>query len=386
MSLSEKMAVLRRSMNAVPCTQDGDEAKRAQPPLAPSLRHVAPAPAPAPARAPAFNAYEAATRHLRSERIRPSIGDAYRRPSRCLAQVAPRSGGATHVQSPARQAARTRSRLVIDKSPAFALKPAAASSPPRACPACTFVQQGAHSLQCEMCSALLEEVTEVVPSSTPGRLTPEPDDDGGNATSGKCSGQGQRFMFGGALLGIADEEKEEEVVVAEKAEAEAADTPSEDDADMGAPSHDAREGEGGEDATTSWAPRLTKPAHSCTPSLAELEQLSPEELSQVEGFSVSRAGVGSIRWLSAVDLTGVDLDAAVSLEKAFVSVYEREEDEGVAKPKRGEKLNGPCVCTLHGVLNKDPAKVERRTNKMPGATFLSYSPRTGDWVFETEGW
>jgi len=214
-----------------------------------------------------------------------------------------------------------------------------------------------------------------MPSSSSGRLTPEPNDDGGSsATNGKCVGQGQGFTFGGAGRGVAG--------LGEEALTE---TPSEDDADADAgvstheAHHDGRK-------TSSWAPRLSKPAYSCTPSLAELERMSPEELSHVEGFSVSRAGVGSIRWLGPVDLNGVDLGKDVSLEPAFVSVYESEEDGGMVKPKRGEKLNVPCVCTLHGVMGKDPAKVERKTNAMNGATFLSYSPRTGDWAFETDGW
>ena len=67
-----------------------------------------------------------------------------------------------------------------------------------------------------------------------------------------------------------------------------------------------------------------------------------------------------------------------------------------SKPPRGEKLNVPATVTMHGIFPKAgssaqrvrayPAKVESRTNALQGATFLSYSLSTGDWVFATEGW
>ena len=170
--------------------------------------------------------------------------------------------------------------------------------------------------------------------------------------------------------------------------------------------------------SVSWAPKLSKAGYYTTPSLEELNGYSANELSNVEGFSITRSGVGTIRWNGPVDLAGVDLDRTVVLEQGYASVYDdcEEGESGVdgesdpywgeeelkekvtrfSKPPRGEKLNVPATVTMHGIFPKAgssaqrvrayPAKVESRTNALQGATFLSYSLSTGDWVFATEGW
>jgi len=186
---------------------------------------------------------------------------------------------------------------------------------------------------------------------------------------------------------------------------------SEDDADSSSPKPGPR-------VVALCPPKLSKAGYYTTPSLKELEGYSLNELSRVEGFSVTRSGIGSIRWTGPVDLIGADLDAHVLLEQGYVSVYEDLEVDGegedkdgvkvhqqggeplskpLAKPSRGEKLNCPAVVTLHGIFPKPgasaqrvrdfPSKVESKTNALPGASFLSYDPSTGDWVFRvTEGW
>ena len=208
---------------------------------------------------------------------------------------------------------------------------------------------------------------------------------------------------------------------------------SEDDADQSASPPPAKPSV----HVASWAPKLSKAGYYTTPSLSELNGYSVDELSQVEGFSITRSGVGTIRWTEPVDLVGADLDRTVVLEQGVASVYdcfegggesesraaprepqsprepqwgdseggsekEPKEPRSVAcmdmftKPPRGEKLNVPATVTMHGIFPKPgtspqrvrayPTKVAAKTNALPGATFLSYSLATGDWVFATEGW
>lgn len=72
-------------------------------------------------------------------------------------------------------------------------------------------------------------------------------------------------------------------------------------------------------------PILTNPKRILIPSLAELKELSEEELGHVEKASIKEPGIGCIEWEEPVDLRGLDLDTLISfdVEDGYPSVTVR---------------------------------------------------------------
>ena len=154
-----------------------------------------------------------------------------------------------------------------------------------------------------------------------------------------------------------------------------------------------------------------------SPPLPELRALAarPGGLAAVEGFTVGKAGVGSIRWLGAVDVAGLDLDRLVRFGERTVHVYG---DPSVPKPPVGTSLNtaavrargispllhlpprarirsdsllaapaAPQEITLVGIFpreGRDPAKLLRLLQTRPGTSFVSYDAETGTWRFQVD--
>lgn len=111
-----------------------------------------------------------------------------------------------------------------------------------------------------------------------------------------------------------------------------------------------------------------------------------------DALTVTRANVGSVRWMEPVDLrhlAGADISKVVRIERGAVIVYD--EDCGVPAPMSGEGLKKRVEVTLWGCLpRKRPEcplarerygdKVVKQTRTM-GAELLEYSAVTGTWRF-----
>lgn len=73
---------------------------------------------------------------------------------------------------------------------------------------------------------------------------------------------------------------------------------------------------------------------------------------QVSNLTISRPGVGQVRWVVPIDVRGLgSLAEVVSLEPGEVSLY----PDASAKPPPGSGLNQPAEVTLYGVYKKDKA-------------------------------
>ena len=140
---------------------------------------------------------------------------------------------------------------------------------------------------------------------------------------------------------------------------------------------------------------LAAAGYSIEPSLRQLQALAaadPAALAAVEGFTLTRRGVGSLRWLAPVDVRGLDLEAVARIDAGEVAVY-----TDAPKPPVGEGLNTACEVTLLGVHKRkggavvtDAAAVagfEKRLRRYcaeAGAEFVAYKPDGGVWRFRVE--
>jgi len=121
------------------------------------------------------------------------------------------------------------------------------------------------------------------------------------------------------------------------------------------------------------------------PSQDELDQLAPSELRAIEGFRVGREGFGEIQWLEEVDLRGLDIMDAVSIEQDAVNVYDSE-NWGSQKPSVGHGLNTRAMVTLEGVVSPDEESQDfvallKSSIEETGAEFESYDKATSKLMF-----
>ena len=141
-------------------------------------------------------------------------------------------------------------------------------------------------------------------------------------------------------------------------------------------------------------PILTKEEYECKPPLSELMNYTEVDLATVPRFSVIRPGYGMVEWVGQVDVRGVDIDRAVVIEKAEVSVYEADESDGT-KPPEGTKLNRAATVSLFDVFPKNgPQSNEeefqrfedrlQKSARTTGSEFVSYDRKTGLWVFKVQ--
>ena len=131
------------------------------------------------------------------------------------------------------------------------------------------------------------------------------------------------------------------------------------------------------------------PEYQIFPSLEELKKVEQDRdfryLQNVPDFTIKNA-FGSIQWNGKVDVSGIDLDKAVSIEYGKVTVYG---DNYSNKPPVGMKLNRAAWVTIF--LNSDEAVTREdlvESNKESGARFISYvydeSINKYRWVFSVE--
>ncbi|KAF5830158.1 hypothetical protein DUNSADRAFT_14956 [Dunaliella salina] len=143
--------------------------------------------------------------------------------------------------------------------------------------------------------------------------------------------------------------------------------------------------------------RLASEGYTYEPSptqLVAMHTLDPKSLHKLHNFTVTRAGIGSIRWLRPVDVVGLKLDDIVTIQQGEVFCY-----SDVEKPPLGQGLNLEAEITLYGVHKVDRTtgapvrdgpqlvKWEKSLRLMclrMGAKFVAYKPDGGVWRFEVE--
>jgi len=94
-------------------------------------------------------------------------------------------------------------------------------------------------------------------------------------------------------------------------------------------------------------PKDPKPGYKITPSMSEIARMTTAQLKKVDGFIIENEH-GRIEFLEPVDLTGVDLEDAVTIEPNAIEVY-KDDDLSKVKPLLGQKLNHPAKATLFRV-------------------------------------
>eukprot|EP00177_Eucheuma_denticulatum_P005859 GFKZ01010679.1.p1 GENE.GFKZ01010679.1~~GFKZ01010679.1.p1 ORF type:complete len:917 (+),score=148.44 GFKZ01010679.1:91-2751(+) len=145
----------------------------------------------------------------------------------------------------------------------------------------------------------------------------------------------------------------------------------------------------------SHAPISTDPEYYMSPSIQELSEMTSEELSHVDEFTIGRKRKGEITWLEPVDLRRVNLDEVVRIQNRQVSVYPKEED--LVPP--GQGLNKPAKVKLFGLYKydkrtreplRDASAAAIMVEKLKGhsaeigVTFLGYEVKTGTWLFQVD--
>lgn len=134
-------------------------------------------------------------------------------------------------------------------------------------------------------------------------------------------------------------------------------------------------------------------AYWTQPSLDEIQSMNRVQRQRVGNFEIGRDNVGSIAFLTPVDLSGIEIDdlcgGIVQLEPRSATVY----PVTAKKPPMGKGLNVPARITLEqswprGSRDKkittDPKKFNKhveRLKKITDTDFISYDKDTGIWVF-----
>jgi nuclear pore complex protein Nup98-Nup96 len=136
------------------------------------------------------------------------------------------------------------------------------------------------------------------------------------------------------------------------------------------------------------------------PSMATLKRMSYSQLAAISNFTVGQHGIGQVRFLKPVDLTGIDLDAILDHLIVFganqVVVYP--EDDFPERPPVGQGLNQPAEVRLERCWptarsTRDPItemggeRMRRhieRIKTVEGTHFVDFFPETGTWVFTVD--
>ncbi|GAX81271.1 hypothetical protein CEUSTIGMA_g8703.t1 [Chlamydomonas eustigma] len=142
---------------------------------------------------------------------------------------------------------------------------------------------------------------------------------------------------------------------------------------------------------------LAADGYSYEPSATQLEamyRIDPTSIKQVMNFTISRSGVGQVRWLKPVDVTSLSLDRIIVIQQGEVCCYTDE-----SKPPVGQGLNTDAEITLYNIYKLDretkqpvrdgPSmlKWEKTLRTMcakMGAKFVYYKLDGGVWKFEVE--
>ena len=132
-----------------------------------------------------------------------------------------------------------------------------------------------------------------------------------------------------------------------------------------------------------------KGKHAAAPAT---EEMTDEQLSSVNGFEVIHSEHGSIKWIDAVDLRGLELDKIVYIGDGSIFVYHDDELPPDIQleplPKTGNGLNKRAMLTMNNIFpESDEDDLQEYENELKkynenlGFKFKSYEPRTGQWMF-----
>ncbi|CAF3897703.1 unnamed protein product [Rotaria sp. Silwood2] len=142
-------------------------------------------------------------------------------------------------------------------------------------------------------------------------------------------------------------------------------------------------------------PKLTREYYYMKPSMSELKS-SFDDQGQciVKQFTVGHEKYGSVTFYGQVNVTGLDLDRIIEIDRHEVTVYPDDNN----KPPVGKELNIPAHITLYGVYPTDPTTrneitdVERikamnysdylrAVTKNFDGEFINYGINDGSWTF-----
>nr|PVC49661.1 hypothetical protein MACL_00002842 [Theileria orientalis] len=138
------------------------------------------------------------------------------------------------------------------------------------------------------------------------------------------------------------------------------------------------------------APKLTKEGYTTRPSIAALKAMTDEELKEVKDFQISREGYGDIVFPGTTDLRGVDLDEAVDIGYARVSVYAGTK----SAPEVGKGLNRRAYVSINNCTHDKQGRKRyvselahkymlRKYSEMIGCSYLGVNFNAGTWIVET---
>ena len=133
------------------------------------------------------------------------------------------------------------------------------------------------------------------------------------------------------------------------------------------------------------SPILTKTGYKTTPSLSTLQAMSIEEIKNVNNFSIENQ-YGIISYKTFTNLTGLNLDQTVTIEKGMVSLFK---SNNTYTPV-GKGLNKPAIITLFDCKPKKPVpydefvKVLRALCETNKAKFIDWNKKTGEWKYSVE--
>ena len=134
-----------------------------------------------------------------------------------------------------------------------------------------------------------------------------------------------------------------------------------------------------ERAANPLAPTLSaeyvKAGYYCVPAVEDLQACADSELSSLALFIVGRQGVGEVRWQERVDVRGLDVSAALRIERLRAELLSEE-----AKLR----LNRRAHVTFNGVQGVDADGV-RDACERRGAALEHFSTKTGELSISLQG-
>lgn len=141
----------------------------------------------------------------------------------------------------------------------------------------------------------------------------------------------------------------------------------------------------------SLVPILTKPGYFTRPPIEELRKMEPEQLRTLGHFEIYNEH-GSVEFYGPVDVTEIDIDRDVFIDRHGVEVYPDQlylDGGHLKKPEQGTKLNRLATITLCHIPAKfDDVEANKRHFVLGcqkiGANFLRYDPATKQLTFQVQ--
>lgn len=126
-------------------------------------------------------------------------------------------------------------------------------------------------------------------------------------------------------------------------------------------------------------PKISLSKYQITPEYKEICRMSSDELQHVSNFTISNE-FGKIRFLTDVNLLGLNIDDIITIEHLKVMIYYFK-----SKPPKGEELNVPKEITINHLFISEKEEEELKISIMErNATFISHDKATGILVFREE--